>query len=176
MELGLIGSPQQVRAFLQGKIRHNRGKGGEGMLRVKLQRMAGGDQGTPGHILFPSGWGCLSLELPDRGNTPGKSRILSGIYTVGWGWSSHMKGYRWHVMDTPGRVGVLIHAGNRAGDIEKGWKSDVLGCILVGKVFGKLQGQLAILQSQKALDEFTSHLLGETRFELEILDHADSTD
>ncbi len=144
------------------------------MQRVKLQRGMGGDQGTPGRVTCESGWDCLSLELPDRENRVGRSRIPAGIYTCLWGWSPHFRGWYWRVEQVPGRVGVLLHAGNRAGDVEKNFKSDVLGCILLGKVFGRLQGQLAIFMSRVAVDEFNKQMAGETRFVLEVIDYADS--
>jgi Family of unknown function (DUF5675) len=53
-------------------------------------------------------------------------------------------------MGVPGRDGILIHSGNFGGDVEKGFVSHILGCILVGEYFGTLQNQLAILCSTPA--------------------------
>jgi hypothetical protein len=54
-------------------------------------------------------------------------------------------------MDVPGREGILIHQGNFCGDVRRGFKSNVLGCVLVGDRFGTLSGQQAILNSTATL-------------------------
>lgn len=37
------------------------------------------------------------------------------------------------VLEVPNRSGIRIHAGNWAGDESKGYKSDFLGCIGLGR-------------------------------------------
>lgn len=58
-----------------------------------------------------------------------------------------------------GRSAVLIHSGNTTDDI--------LGCILVGLVHGKLKGMDAVLDSRVALDQLRKKL-GTERHTLEI--------
>ena len=58
-----------------------------------------------------------------------------------------------------GRSSVLIHSGNTVDDI--------LGCILVGLVHGKLKGMDAVLDSRVALDQLRKKL-GTERHTLEI--------
>ena len=44
----------------------------------------------------------------------------------------------YHLKNVPGREGVLIHKGNFAGDVEKGYKSDSKDCLLPARSFGAL--------------------------------------
>jgi len=46
---------------------------------------------------------------------------------------------------------ILIHPGNWAGDVHLGLKSDVQGCILIGRKTGVLDGQHAVLESRNAI-------------------------
>jgi hypothetical protein len=71
----------------------------------------------------------ITLELPDKGNEPGKSCIPAGKYTCVKN-TSRKGGFR--LLDVPGRENILIHVGNFAGDTMRGYQSDVEGCILVG--------------------------------------------
>jgi hypothetical protein len=57
-------------------------------------------------------------------------------------------------MDVPGREGILIHQGNFCGDVRIGFKSNVLGCVLVGDRLGILSGQQAVLNSTATLRRF----------------------
>jgi hypothetical protein len=76
-------------------------------------------------------------------------------------------------MDVPGRSLIKIHAASWAGDVRKGWHSDLLGCIAPGKRTGSLtppdvgQAQAAVLSSRVALSEIMN-FLGDDAFELEI--------
>ena len=133
---------------------------------VKLQRGESTDQGTLGRLLLPTGHSWFSLELPWRDNTPRLSSIPAGSYLCIWGRSPRV-GYRYEIMGVPNRSAVLIHSCNRAGDINKGFKTDLLGCIGLGKVRGRLEGQLAIFQSRIAMQEFHAIMQGRP-FTLEI--------
>lgn len=77
------------------------------------------------------------------------------------------KAYR--LAGTAPRSAVLIHSGNYAGDVEKGLRSHVQGCILLGQKFGKIDGQSAILISRPTVREFVAHMGGQ-EFELVIED------
>jgi hypothetical protein len=63
----------------------------------------------------------------------------------------------------------LIHSGNHAGDVSKGLRSDVLGCILLGLGLGELLGQKAVVSSRLAMDRLRS-VVGKESFELVITD------
>lgn len=135
------------------------------MKQVTIVRLSTGDEGTFGR-LETEGYGCLTLELPWRENQRGVSCILPGSYPAVWALSPRF-GACYHVENVPGRSDILIHSGNFAGDKSKGLKSDVEGCILLGRVLGKLSGQRVILQSRAARDAFAEHM-GKEPFTLTI--------
>ncbi len=106
-------------------------------------------------------------ELPWRDNHSDVSCIPGGIYQCRMTLSPHFGYKTYEIMDVPGRVGERIHSGNFCGDKSKGFKSDVLGCILLGFQIGELEGQKAILQSKDARAWFEAFTQGQ-QFELEI--------
>jgi len=123
---------------------------------VLLVRHHGTDQGTLGRLIAP-GFACYTLELPDRGNRPNVSRIPEGLYDLDWirprrAFSGYHELYWVH--DVPGRSGILIHPGNFAGDTAIGYRTDSFGCILLGMACGTLGGQLAVLESRRAVRLF----------------------
>jgi hypothetical protein len=117
------------------------------MVEVKmlLTRLESSDFGTFG-LLTLGGFRCFTLEPPDRGNAPEVSCIPAGGYEVG-PWSSASYRQALHVLAVPGRVGILIHQGNWAGDRSLGLKSNSRGCILVGARRGEVMGQPGVLDS-----------------------------
>lgn len=143
------------------------------MADVILQRGTSSDDGTPGRWTVQSdGWACDTLELPDRGNAIGLSRIDSGTYNLDLLWSDHFHRLLYHVMDVPGRAAIEVHPGNWAGDVAKGKFSQVHGCALQGKGYAKISphlDQLAILHSLVTVDAFILRMDGKP-FTLEILD------
>ena len=127
---------------------------GESMDKVVyLVRYQSDDQGTMGKLLTPSGYQAAVIELPDRDNRSNISRIPAGEYRATWHHSPRFGGCYW-VRDVQGRSAILTHAGNWAGDTEKGFKTHSYGCILVGSYVGKLAGQKAVLASRPALRRF----------------------
>ncbi len=123
---------------------------------VSILRGRGSDQGTPGVLLAPGFW-CHTLELPDRGNRPNRSRIPAGVYDLDWirprrAFSGFFELYWIH--DVAGRSGILAHPGTWAGDVELGLRSDSWGCILFGLTRGAYQGQRAIFNSRTAVRLF----------------------
>ena len=116
------------------------------MYKLKLIRISSSDQGTKGLLLVNGSFFCYTLELPWNDNIPNYSCIPPGKYKL----ERHLfRGRRkcYHLLNVPNRKWILIHNGNVAGDPRKGYKTNVEGCILVGKHFGKLHGQDAVLCS-----------------------------
>ena len=134
---------------------------------VKLIRLEESDSGTEGILSFGDFF-CFTLELPWKENKKNVSCIPPGKYYCELINSSRF-GRVYHVKDVSDRTNILIHAGNFAGDVSKGLKSDVEGCILLGDDFGILNGQNAISNSKKTLNKFMSEIKNK-RFKLEIID------
>jgi hypothetical protein len=131
-----------------------------------LTRFETSDEGTKG-ILQAGGFTSRTLELPWRDNRKGRSCIPPGRYLCQL---RHSRlGIVYGLSGVPGRAGILIHAGSLAGDVDKGHKSHVEGCILLGKYFGKISGQQAILVSKPTVREFQEYMNGQC-FWLEVID------
>ncbi|MNQ95974.1 hypothetical protein D3C85_1115590 [compost metagenome] len=60
----------------------------------------------------------------------------------------------------PGRTAILIHSGNYAGNVDKGQKSNVEGCILLGLSRNTQSGQPMIQESKAAMKAFTEKMGG----------------
>ena len=129
------------------------------MRTVLLQRLISSNQGTLGLLSSPGFLG-YSLELPWRDNNKGKSCIPPGVY-VCKKVNSPSFGSVYKVLKVPDRSNILIHAGNLAGDVLKGFKSNSAGCILLGKKAGRLNNQLAVLISKPTVRNFHSVLNNE---------------
>lgn len=130
------------------------------MITLKLKRQASSDTGTPGVLIFPDGSQLHTLELPWRNNIRQKSCIPEGSYRCQITQSPRF-GRIYTVTGVEGRGNILIHSGNYAGDVDKGYKSHVQGCILLGKYFGTMDGQRAILLSRPTVRAFMDHMKGE---------------
>lgn len=124
------------------------------MKEVYLFRTVTHDQGTEG-ILATNGFFCKTLELPWRNNQRSISCIPSGEYYVKIRQSPKYGSVYW-VTDVPNRSWILIHAGNVAGDVSKGFRTHVNGCILLGKKHGFLYDQRAVLTSRPTVRGFRS--------------------
>lgn len=135
-------------------------------MKVILKREEPKDYGTFGTITLPDGKQFDTLELPDKDNKRQISCIPEGVYQCNI-INSPKFGQVYGVLNVPNRANILIHAGNYGGDVEKGYRSDILGCILLGKGRGKLNDQPVVVSSKVALKEFMAALNNEP-FELEI--------
>lgn len=122
---------------------------------VEILRFESGPQGTFGVLAAP-GFGCYTLELPWRENQVNVSCIPAGEYRAVWNFSPTFQRELYLLEEVPGRTGIRIHPGNRAGDESQGFVSDSLGCILLGAEIGALGGQRAILKSRRAMNDFVS--------------------
>lgn len=135
------------------------------MADVTAQRGDEGDWGTKGvWTVARTGWTCDSLELPNRGNMPGLSRIPPRIYSCSLVWSHHFQRMLYQINDVEGRGNIEIHPGNWAGDPAMGLYSNVRGCALLGKGYGVLKdhpGQIAILNSGLMVDQFMVEMRAE---------------
>lgn len=127
------------------------------MKEVFLSRDPSDDQGTSGVLTTPSGLRLYTGELPDRGNQHDKSRVNDGSYVCKYLPSPKHK-WCYYLMEVPDRMNVEIHSGNFFGDVDKGYKSDVLGCIILGTALGEMDGQKAVLSSRDAVRRFEDDL------------------
>lgn len=66
----------------------------------------------------------------------------------------------YEVSNVPGHTDILIHKGNTEADSH--------GCILLGLMFGNLNGVPAVLQSREAFDEFMNYADGLSVIPLEV--------
>jgi len=134
---------------------------------VNLCRLRRSDQGTAGRIFYGD-FQCETLELPWRENKRGISCIPAGDYHTEIRMSPKYGPIYW-LKDVPERTFILIHWGNWAGDKSKGYKSNVNGCILLGKQRGLLGNQIAVLNSRITVKRFM-HEMNKAPFTLRILE------
>ncbi len=137
------------------------------MRKATLTRNPSTDYGTFGNIVTDSGFSCRTGELPWRDNKKKRSCIPAGVYVCEWD-HSPAHGMCYHVRNVPGRSGILFHAANLMGDEEKGFRSELEGCIAPGLRVDEFKGQLALLHSRRALLELEEDL-GQEPFELTIV-------
>ena len=136
------------------------------MRKATLTRTETGDDGTFGTFVTDSLFQVYSLELPWRENKQNESCIPPGVYKCEMR-ESPKHGKRYHVLKVADRTDILFHSGNWAGDESKGFKSQLLGCISVGRAIGSLLGQKAVLGSRDAVAGLENDMDGEL-FELTI--------
>lgn len=137
------------------------------MKNVWIWRLRRHDQGTEG-LLLTYGFHCKTLELPWRDNQKSISCIPPGEYITVIRQSPKYGRIYW-VTKVPNRAWILKHSGNWAGDIALGYKSHTMGCILLGKKFGFLQDQRAVLNSRITVRKFMNHMSYEP-FKLTIME------
>lgn len=144
------------------------------MKHAFLVRRETDDMGTRGTLILRDEtdtivFSCRTLELPHRGNKPGKSCVPAGVYGFKWRKDSPKHGEVYEEWDdpatpqkedVPGRENVQIHAANLAGDVDKGYVSQLLGCIAPGGEFAVFKAgrppagdkdQLGITDSRRVL-------------------------
>ena len=134
--------------------------------QVFLIRTGFSDQGTNG-MLVMNDFNCFTLELPWRDNNQSISCIPQGQYKVIQRASPKYGKIYW-VTKVQGRSYILIHSGNYAGDVSKGYKTHVRGCILLGQKMGTLGGQKAVLNSRVTVNKFM-RLSGMQPFNLHVI-------
>lgn len=125
-----------------------------------LQREKSTDGGTFGKLTLPDGTTYNTLELAWRNNESGKSCIPPGTYQVETRNSPKFGSGVYEVKNVPGRSAILIHSGNYAGNVDKGQKSNVQGCIMLGFSRSVQSGQPMINESRAAMESFMSKMGG----------------
>jgi len=116
------------------------------MAFLRLIRVASHTKyGTFGVLKLNENWMCVTLEPPNKLNKSNVSCIPTGQYICGQ-FSSRRFGETWVVTNVPDRKWILFHPGNRVPDTQ--------GCIILGEHFGKLKGDLAVLNSGKTFRNF----------------------
>lgn len=105
--------------------------------------------GTFGVLKINEFWMCVTLEPPSALNRVNVSCIPYGQYYCGRFDSSRF-GKTWVVTNVPGRKFILFHPGNRSPDTQ--------GCIILAENYGKLKGDLAVLNSGKTFSKFLEYM------------------
>lgn len=132
------------------------------MRKATLTRSPSTDQGTFGRLVLDDGTAFHSLELPWRDNARGVSCIPAGSYLFRKV-DSPKHGACYMGVDIPRRSAIEIHSANYAGDVRKGYRSDLMGCIALGKevgplwIPGPLKQQMCVLRSRVAIGEFEAN-------------------
>lgn len=131
-----------------------------------LVRTSTGPEGTFGVLKDANGAVLYhTAELPEDGgrasvhNEREVDCIPAGTYVCTLVKSPKF-GLVYEVTNIPNRSHVLIHAGNYAGNVDRGFKSHVKGCIILGTKMGVLDGQMAVKESKVALASFMNTMQG----------------
>ncbi len=93
-------------------------------MRLQLQRDERCEKGTTGSLLVDDEPFCVTLEPADSVFGAAHPCIPVGAYRVEIGYSPRFQRQMPHIVDVPGREGILIHWGNYVENTE--------GCVLVG--------------------------------------------
>lgn len=137
------------------------------MENVYIFRIRRSSEGTEG-LLFTENFNCKVLELPWLDNKQNKSCIPIGKYETKVRHSMKFGTIYW-ILNVKDRTYVYIHSGNWAGNTNLGLKSHTYGCLLLGKEFGYLMGQRAVLGSRLTIKRFMEHMNNQP-FTLHILE------
>jgi len=105
-------------------------------MKLEILRFSENTKQTLGKFIVFDDYNCelaqgYMLELPDRKNETGVSRINEGEY-VCIKRNSNKYGDHFHVLDVEGRKYILIHIGN--------YNTDTRGCLLPGSGLSDING------------------------------------
>lgn len=104
-------------------------------MKALLNRLDQNEKQTLGYLTVHDDvvkiFDCYTIELPDKNNQVGVSRIPAGTYECEQ-IQSPSQGLCFSVKDVPGRSHILIHVGN--------YHYDFRGCIGVGSGLGDING------------------------------------
>jgi uncharacterized protein DUF5675 len=131
-------------------------------MNLTLIRQPTTDEGTFGDLVELK---LKTLELPWRDNDSSFSCIPCGAY-VAAPYMSPTKGAVYLLQGVEGRSMIEIHSANFGGDVNKGWQSQLLGCIALGLSQAQLENmydrlQQAVLNSRSALSQFLAATKGQ---------------
>lgn len=113
-------------------------------MKATIRRGQPTDTGTFGSLTFGRTT-RHTLELPWRDNARQRSCIPVGVYQCALVRSPRF-GVVYEVKDVPGRTHILIHPANLAGDIEKGWETELHGCIAPAVRLGAMKNDIGRMQ------------------------------
>ena len=131
------------------------------MTRVDLIRIEESAAGTFGVLRIEGKAFCVTLEPQDKLNRRNISNIPPGKYICRKVTSPRF-GKTFEVLKVPNRSHILFHAGNT--------QHDTRGCILLGRKYGVLRHNRAILNSGKTFKEFIGLMYATDEFELNIIE------
>lgn len=131
------------------------------MKTIDIIRLEKSDQGTFGVLKRDGEVFCVTLEPEDRGNAANVSCIPEGEYTA-QRVNSPTFGDTFEITGVPGRSHILFHAGNVEGDTH--------GCVLLGRSYGHLKGDRAVLSSGATFKAFLAGTSGADSFRVTVRD------
>jgi hypothetical protein len=117
------------------------------------------EYGTFGVLKIQKRVFCATLEPPDIENMRNVSSVPAQQYKCKR-YMSPKFGETFQVTDVPLRAKILFHAGNTI--------DQTLGCILLGRNFGVLEGNRAVLNSGNTFKAFMKRMEGHLSFHLTI--------
>ena len=124
------------------------------MIEAHIYRGSQNDQGTIGVFVMPAlGFSSYVMELPYKWNIKRRSSVKPDTYICKV-YKSPKYGIVFKLTDKHRRSYILMHPGNVAGDVAKGYKTHSLGCILMGSSYGKLWKQKAVFNSRSTVNKF----------------------
>lgn len=140
-----------------------------------LERRETGDQGTFGRLIVPGMSRTIySGELPWRDNLPRISCFPDAKWNVEYGFClpegdyivemrrSPKFGRTYWIRNVPKRSFCLIHPANLMGDVMKGFRTHLEGCLALGYALGWIERQKAVLRSRPAVTDFMNFMGRET--------------
>jgi hypothetical protein len=133
------------------------------MEKLDIFRLEKSRSGTFGVLRVDGEVFCVTLEPPDLGNLPEVSCIPAGEY-VCRRVESPSFGTTFEIGGVPGRDHILFHQGNVV--------SDTRGCVLLGRSFGMLGAERAVVQSRPTFREFLDRCGDARRFTVSIQDQS----
>ena len=134
--------------------------------KVFIDRLWTSQQGTFG-ILSTDDFSCRTGELPWFNNARNVSCIPEGVYDCVL-IRSRKFGQVFLVKEVKNRSGILFHSGNLSGSKRDGYRTHSYGCILLGKYYGAIRDQEAVLYSKPTVRRFKNAIISK-EFELNII-------
>jgi len=117
------------------------------------------DFGTFGFLRIDKQAFCVTLEPPDRENAVNRSSIPAQQYLC-FRYRSPTFGWTFRIAHVPGRTAVLFHPGNTV--------EDTTACIILGRKWGTLGQNRAVLNSGATFAGFMEVMRGVDAFHLTI--------